>query len=119
MSWEIQGRVQSAADVDALVAEPSERPSADEATQVAAVASALKSLVQVGVVAGDLYVRAGGNANPGGGPVAGCAHEMVTLTIDYAPPIEDPEGGDEADAEADVTAEPPVEGTVAEPDPEG
>src|SRR6185369_13002391 len=104
MSWEIQGRVVTADDIDSLLAAPTEMPSAAESGQVGAVAAALKDIVAAGVVQGDVYVRAGGNANPGGGPQEGCAHEMLTLTIDWAPPLEVPE----EDAVADDTAEAPA-----------
>lgn len=130
MSWEIQGAVSDAASIDGLVAAPTEAPTEAEAPQVAAVADALKALLQADVVKpayGVLYVRAGGHANPGGGPVEGEANEMVTLTIDYQT-VEIAEAADPNEAGAveaadavDVasTVEAPAEGTEPEPHPEG
>lgn len=83
MSWEIQGQVETASDVDALVQHPSEAPEPHEVDQVKAVAVAVKQLLAAKVVAGDLFVRAGGHANPGGGPAEGEVNEMVTLSIGY------------------------------------
>lgn len=113
MSWEIQGRVSGADAVDALVASPTEPPSDAEHSQVEAVGAALKALIGAGVVGGALYVRAGGHANPGGGPAEGAAHEMVTLTIDFDPTPEDPAAPavDETDAEVAALVEAAGQGT--------
>lgn len=125
MSWEIQGAVGSVDDVDALVAAPTELPAEHESAQVDAVEAALRGLLESGVVTGPVYVRAGGHANPGGGPAEGEAHEMVTLTIDYRPPVEevveDPAeaGADETVAEVDATAPVEVLAEGTEPAPEG
>lgn len=83
MSWEIQGPVSGATDIDALSGAPTEAPADAEHAQVKAVGDALKALLAAGVVGGPVYVRAGGHANQGGGPAEGAAHEMLTLTIDY------------------------------------
>lgn len=115
MSWEIQGRVESPADVDRLVAAPTQDPNDAEAHQVDAIATAIKDLLDADVVSGALYVRAGGHANEGGGPAEGQPHEMVTLTIDFAPDdeiTEDPAvaGADETVPDDAETAEAPAQG---------
>lgn len=96
MSWEIQGEVESAADVDALFDSPTEPPAAAEDGQTDAVSAAVKALLDANVVEGPLYVRAGGHANEGA-TVDGQPREMITLTIDCAPPpVEVDEPADEA-----------------------
>lgn len=85
MSWEIQGKVSTAADVDALVAAPTESPASHESAQVDAVQNALKDLIGAGAVGAPLTIRAGGHANKDGGPAEGQPFEMITITVEYDP----------------------------------
>lgn len=108
MSWEIQGSVAGSADVDALLAAPTQAPSDAEALQVSEVGGAIKALLDANVVGGLVYVRAGGHANASGGPSEGAADEMVTITLDYdrkavAAAAEQPDPAVPAVAETEAT----------------
>lgn len=110
MSWEIQGQVESAADLDALFDNPTEAPSDAEDKQTDALHAALSTLVTAGVVGGPIHVRAGGHANEVAGPAEGQADEMITLTIEY---VREPEA-----VLVDEDVEPPTWGTAETNPPE-